>query len=255
MSRELNSKAASKQKTDEDLRKCRRQLSSLRLEFQEVKKQLVEKEEYATLAEEDVKRYVAENGKLQEKLRILQESITSPSGDVRNSALSRLLHESPAPALLRMSNLAAATPSTPASHFVSSKKPRLDQFNVSNLRPKLSNPQENIEEKKEIRRLDNFEREPSILKFKRKKVDCTASSTGYFYDGFGGHSKPDIYPSGSSKPILKTKPVTIKTKGKIQTTTLDYFFMEWDYLFSAQYRIYFTLSCLQKHCMSYSLMV
>lgn len=222
LSRELNSKAASKQKADEDLRKCRRQLSSMRVEFQEAKKQLVEKEEYATLAEEDVKRYVTENGKLQDKLRALQDSIASPSGDVRNSALSRLLNESPAPAHLRMSNLGTASPSTPTSLFLPSKKPRLETLNVSNLRPTLSNPQENIEEKK-APRLDPFEREPN---FKRKKVDSTSAASGYYYDGFGGHSKPDIYPKGSSKSLLKTKAVTIRTKGKTQTTTLDYFFME-----------------------------
>jgi len=228
--RELNSKAASKQKADEDLRKCRRQLSLLRVEYQEAKKQLTEKEEYATLAEEDIKRYVAENGKLQEKLRALQDSIASPSGDVRNSALSRLLHESPAPAHLRMSNLGAVSPSTPASLFLPSKKPRLEKLIVPNLQPKLSNPQENNEEK-EACRLEAFERKPETSKFKRKKLDSTASS-GYYYDGLGGHSKPDIYPSGSSRLFSKTKPVTIKTKGKIQTTTLDYFFMEWNGLLS-----------------------
>ena len=244
--RELNSKVALKQKADEDLRKCRRELSSLRVEFQQAKKQLKEKHEYSTLAEEDVKRYLAENAKLQDKLKALQDSIASPSGDPRNSALSRLLHESPAPSHLRMSNLnmsySAASPSTPALFIHrEEKKAKVNalHLNMSNLRPQLSNPQEEEENtaqpKKETRKIDSLaiEREPGTLKFKRKKFDSNPSS-GYYYDGFGGHSKPDIYPKGSSslphkatsKPLFKTKPVTIKTKGKTQTTTLDYFFME-----------------------------
>ncbi|XP_046642054.1 E3 ubiquitin-protein ligase TRAIP-like isoform X2 [Daphnia pulicaria] len=158
LSRELNTKVQLKQKADEELRKCRRLLSTFRLELQQTKKELKEKEEQSSLAEEDIKRYTAENAKLQEKLKALTESISSPSGDPRNSALS---------------------------------------------------------------------------KFKKMKVDPVPSTSGYFYDGFGGHAKPEIYPKGagsSSSSLSGTKkkrgPVTMKIKGKTQTTTLDYFYSQ-----------------------------
>ena len=105
-----------KQKADEDLRKCRRLLSTCRVELQQSKKELKEKEDQFSLAEEDVKRYSAENAKLQEKLRVLTESIASPSGDPRHSALTRLLTESPAPCNLRLSNImSGGTPAGPPS--------------------------------------------------------------------------------------------------------------------------------------------
>ena len=231
----MNSKVALKQKAEEDLRKCRRQLSSLRVELQQVKKELQEKEDHSVLAEEDIKRYVAENSKLLEKLKTLQDSISSPSGDPRNSALSRLLHESPAPSHFRLSNL-VASPCTPSQPFLQPKKP----INVSSMRPILSDPQEeeNKQRNKEVRKAEVSETEPEAIKFKRMKIDSSlpSSSSGFFYDGLGGHSKPDVYPQpsgssrgrleASSKSLFKARPVTIKTKGKTQKTTLDYFYSQ-----------------------------
>lgn len=187
------------------------------------------------MAEEDIKRYTTENSKLQEKLKALTESISSPSGDPRNSALSRLLNESPAPAGLRMSNLFAATPSTPSTPIiplrmkaanVPSSRLILSSQNVSNMQPKLSNPEQEeasgSSQRKEGRKADSLSLpvDPESLKFKRMKVDPVPSTSGYFYDGFGGHSKPDIYPRGASSSSLsatskkKRGPVTMKIKGK-----------------------------------------
>lgn len=248
--RELNAKVALKQKAEEDLRKCRRLLSTFRVELQQVKKELKEKEEQSSLAEEDIRRYSSENAKLQEKLKVLSESISSPSGDPRNSALSRLLHESPAPANLRMSNLLVATPSTPLAplKMKTTNLSGVSKFpNVTDMRPKLSNPEEEFASsssslRKEARKADEpVPVDPESLKFKRMKVDPVPSTSGFYYDGFGGHSKPDIFPKGASgsstAPRLSgltkgdgTKksrgPVTMKIKGKTQTTTLDYFYSQ-----------------------------
>ncbi|KAI9562137.1 hypothetical protein GHT06_013102 [Daphnia sinensis] len=247
LSRELNAKVLLKQKAEEDLRKCRRLLSTFRVELQQTKKELKEKEEQSCLAEEDIKRYTTENSKLQEKLKALTESISSPSGDPRNSALSRLLNESPAPINLRMSNLLAATPATPSTPLVPlrvkganvpSSRLILSSQNVSNMQPKLSNPEQEqatgSSERKEGRKADSLSApvDPESLKFKRMKVDPVPSTSGYFYDGFGGHSKPDIYPRGASSSSFsatakkKRGPVTMKIKGKTQTTTLDYFYSQ-----------------------------
>lgn len=158
MHRELNAKTTQKQIVDEDLRKSRRLLSTFRVELQTVKKELKEKEDHASMAEEEVKRYAAENAKLQEKLRVLTESISSPSGDPRNSALNRLLNESPAPSNLRLSTLLSQTPSLSSGGGFSSTPPLPHPLNkqrknamvpsqllssqeLSSIRPKLSDPQ------------------------------------------------------------------------------------------------------------------
>jgi chromosome segregation ATPase len=78
---ELNTTVQLKQKADEELRKCRRLLSTFRLELQQTKKELKEKEEEeekSSLAEELIEIYTAENAKLKEKLKALTESISSP---------------------------------------------------------------------------------------------------------------------------------------------------------------------------------
>ncbi|XP_063850484.1 E3 ubiquitin-protein ligase TRAIP-like [Scylla paramamosain] len=65
------------------------------------------KEEVDTLTistrhlEQDNEGLANENTKLKAKIRALEQSIASPSDDVRSSALHRLLFESPAPALLK----------------------------------------------------------------------------------------------------------------------------------------------------------
>ena len=217
------------------MRKCRRLLSTFRLELQQTKKELKEKEEQSNLAEEDIKRYTAENAKLQEKLKALTESISSPSGDPRNSALSRLLNESPAPTNLRMSNLLMTTPSSPSTPLVPFRmKPSnvpssrlMSSQNISSLQPKLSNPEQEeasaSSQRKEARKASSssVSVDSESLKFKRMKVDPVPSTSGYFYDGFGGHAKPEIYPKGagfSSSTLSGTKkkrgPVTMKIKGK-----------------------------------------
>nr|CAH0098072.1 unnamed protein product [Daphnia galeata] len=247
LSRELNSKVQLKQKAEEDLRKCRRLLSTFRVELQQTKKELKEKEEQSSLAEEDIKRYTTENAKLQEKLKALTESISSPSGDPRTSALSRLLNESPAPTNLRMSNLLMATPSSPSTPLPLRMKPSnvpssrlmLSSQNISSMQPKLSNPEQEepttSTQRKEARKASSSSMpvDSESLKFKRMKVDPVPSTSGYFYDGFGGHAKPEIYPKGagsSSSSLTGTKkkrgPVTMKIKGKTQTKTLDYFYSQ-----------------------------
>lgn len=241
---------AAKQEAEEKLRCTKRLLSNARIEIRQVRTELKEKEEQYALAEEDVKRYAAENAKLHEKLNALTESIASPSGDPRNSALSRLLNESPAPMNLRMSNLLATTPSMPSTPLASIKvkasndatsRYMLTSQTISSMRPKLSNPEkeESVQignsQRKETRKADSppIPLDPESLKFKKMKVDPIPSSSGFFYDGFGGHSKPDVYPQGSSRMIkgdcVSKKPrgpVVMKIKGKTQTKTLDYFYSQ-----------------------------
>ena len=240
--RELNKETASKHKVNEELRKCRREITNLRVEVQKMKQEAKDKEDQTNLVEEEVKRYIAENSKLQEKLRVLQESISSPSGDPRTSAISRLLHESPAP-FMRLSNLmdspASLTPTIIRKGLASEqevkavKKPRLmGADELASMRPTLTDPEQDKKGKSlKLSQLSDTQgaatQEPQSFKFKRMKFDASAgssSSQGYFYDGMGGHSKPDIYPSGkisSSQPTQRT--IKMNIKGKIQTKTIDLF--------------------------------
>ena len=259
--RELNLKSSAKQKSDEDLRKCRRQVTNLTVELQRCRKEAKEKEDHVQLVEEDVKRYMAENGKLQDKLRVMQESISSPSGDPRNSAIARLLYESPAP-MLRISNLADSPASTPplnerktfnptesglarANPF---KKARLGSEDLVAVRPRLTDPEEDDRKGKELEKTSQKTTAavlqlPEVVKTKRFKYETTSTtgtgssaSSGFFYDGMGGHSKPDVYPDpsarvrstqdSSSQPSKSSSQRTIKMniKGKLQTKTIDLYY-------------------------------
>ena len=146
------------------------------------------------------------------------------------------------------------TPATPSTPFAPPKlkaksgpSQLLSSQALASIRPKLSNPEEHEDKvsgdvssqqqrkSKEVRKADDFA-ETDTLKFKRMKLEAVPSTSGFFYDGFGGHSKPDIFPkgysgssrSGKSENMGKKtqKSVTIKVKGKTQTTTLDYFYSQ-----------------------------
>ncbi|XP_046647552.1 E3 ubiquitin-protein ligase TRAIP-like isoform X3 [Daphnia pulicaria] len=179
---ELNTKVQLKQKADEELRKCRRLLSTFRLELQQTKKELKEKEEEeekSSLAEELIEIYTAENAKLKEKLKALTESISSPSGYP-----SRLINESPAPTNLRMSNLLMTTPSSPSTPLVPlrmknsnvpSSRLMLSSQNISSMQ--LSKPDKeevtSSTQRKEARKASSSSAsvDGESLKFKKMKVD------------------------------------------------------------------------------------
>ncbi|XP_046442915.1 E3 ubiquitin-protein ligase TRAIP-like isoform X2 [Daphnia pulex] len=179
---ELNTKVQLKQKANEELRKCRRLLSTFRLELQQTKKELKEKEEEeekSSLAEELIEIYTAENAKLKEKLKALTESISSPSGYP-----SRLINESPAPTNLRMSNLLMTTPSSPSTPLVPlrmknsnvpSSRLMLSSQNISSMQ--LSKPEKeevtSSTQRKEARKASSSSAsvDGESLKFKKMKVD------------------------------------------------------------------------------------
>jgi hypothetical protein len=187
---ELNTTVQLKQKADEELRKCRRLLSTFRLELQQTKKELKEKEEEeekSSLAEELIEIYTAENAKLKEKLKALTESISSPSGYP-----SRLINESPAPTNLRMSNLLMTTPSSPSTPLVPlrmknsnvpSSRLMLSSQNISSMQ--LSKPEKeevtSSTQRKEARKASSSSAsvDGESLKFKKMKVDQVPSTSGY----------------------------------------------------------------------------
>lgn len=67
-------KSSDEQKSDNDLRKCRQQMTKFAVELQRCYKEAKGREELVQLVEK-------ENAILKEKLRVMQESISSPSGD------------------------------------------------------------------------------------------------------------------------------------------------------------------------------
>ncbi|EFX61951.1 hypothetical protein DAPPUDRAFT_337759 [Daphnia pulex] len=190
---ELNTKVQLKQKADEELRKCRQLLSTFRLELKQTKMKLKKKGEQSSLADKENKIYTAEKAKVKEKLKPLTESISSPSGDPRNSALSRLINESPAPTNLRMSNLLMTTPSSPSTPLVPlrmkpsnvpSSRLMLSSRNISSMQPKISNPEQKATsstQRKEARKGSSSSAsvDGESLKFKKMKVDPVPSTSGY----------------------------------------------------------------------------
>jgi len=123
-----------------------------------------------------------ENNDLRTKLNKLQEAMVSPSGDAKSSAIARLVGENPAPRFLENS------PPTPKTTIKScgivglQRKPRSPCKNVSNMK----------------RTMSNQESEPTSL-FSKKLKFSSQPQSGTFYNGLGGHSKNDDFPSAKKE--------------------------------------------------------
>ena len=141
----------------------------------------------------DLEHTEEENEALKKKLELLQEAITSPSGDPKSSALVRLVSEHPTPLKLNMTiTNSPPTPkaATKVNSLIGLKKDRSPTFKRSastteslfSKKPKLSTP--------------------------LSQPSQSTSSRSMFYDGFGGHSKKEEEPSvflPRMKPLGGTK--------------------------------------------------
>ena len=135
-----------------------------------------------------------EVGTLKARLASLQEAIDSPSNDTRQSVIKRLISEHPHPDLMsppEAKRLKMDSPMAPkACGIVGLHKTKSLPFKeATNFKTSLSQPKTNL-----------------LLK-NASKINDLASPQGLHYDGMGGHSKLDEFPT----PIRKTF--------KINTTT------------------------------------
>lgn len=193
--------------------------------------------------EEDNDALEKENSSLKKKVGALEQAITSPSDDVRNSALHRLLFESPAPALLK--RLHSAESCDTVTPEVVRKKPKgssqesnedLEEEESSNMKVvDLTSPAE----KKNLKKVLSGSSRPlsdnlNILKGnggQYGKLYAKASTSQTWkdrklhgsevgYDGMGGHHKADVFPKPGPLlvPLPKGKKSLYKparTKGNV----------------------------------------
>jgi len=124
-----------------------------------------------------------ENDDLRTKLNKLQEAMVSPSGDAKSSAIARLVGENPAPRFLENS------PPTP--------KTTIKSCGIVGLQPKSRSPYKNVTNNVK-RTISNQESDPISL-FSKKPKFSSQPQPETFYNGLGGHSKADGFPSARSE--------------------------------------------------------
>ena len=154
--------------------------------------------------------------------------MTSPSGDARSSAIARMVSEHPAPAV---------SPSAVASSA--------DIFD-ENEENSVPTPPQLIKTQScglvglKRKALSQSSSGQGMNIMKRSKFSSQSSSSSSagpqekFYDGLGGHSKPDVFPVPNRRPVMTVKKAAIKPNkpkakapkdsGVVKNKTLDKFF-------------------------------
>ncbi|KAK3879756.1 hypothetical protein Pcinc_015700 [Petrolisthes cinctipes] len=241
LKKELNKTIDDKKKLRDEVSLMRRKVKESRQNYDTVAKKLSTVEQINTNLNDDIKALERENTSAKKKVIALQEAVISPSGDVKNSALHRLIAESPAPAQLKRSQREDCFTVTPevvrkmartAEVEVDSDEDKLcidlpseskNQLNrrplgdTSNKEVLSSSDHHNIFAKQRIR--------------KRTNIGCSFQSSSndnqVGYDGFGGHHKVEVFPKPN--PLLKKKKgIRVVTKigaaSSVQTTTIKNYF-------------------------------
>jgi hypothetical protein len=166
----------------------------------------------------------------EEEKEVLKSKITSPSGDPRSSAIARLIYENPAPLNMtlfqnepaRKKSMSPPPPrsSTKTCSIVGLK--RSPCKNVSNLKRAVSS-QESSAVYNSLFKRSKFQ-EPQSL-----SQPIAAKKPEHFFDGMGGHSRADYFPTSSassrgsfsvskkSKPSSQNKTSSATDQKKLQT--------------------------------------
>ena len=152
-----------------------------------------------------------ENNDLRTKLNKLQEAIVSPSGDAKSSAIARLVSENPAPRFLENS------PPTP--------KTAIKSCGIVGLQRKPRSPCKNLSNN--MKRTMSHQETESISLFNKKPKFSSQPQPETFYNGLGGHSKSDNFPSAKKEMgyTLSKKPKGVaKPKVDQKMKTINKFF-------------------------------
>jgi len=181
--------------------------------------------ENRTLAS-DLRHAEDERGALKKKVSTLQDAINSPSGDPRGSVINRMVTEFPAPMQCIESDSEDEGKLDTGSPFLKTKSCGIVGLNKRKATPcqdSTNYSQMNIMKKARVG-------VSSLSKDDNLNAACSQSSSSAaeaksrekYYDGFGGHSKLDVFPSGSNgggfKLARKPKGVS-KPKALSQRTT------------------------------------
>ncbi|XP_042232532.1 E3 ubiquitin-protein ligase TRAIP-like [Homarus americanus] len=200
------------------------------------------------------------NTSLKKKVNTLEQAISSPSGDAMNSALHRLIAESPAPAELKRPHTTCSgsddsfiTPEvvrkvarceTASESDVVGKAlclefspPSSTLLHSSQAKPKLS-----LVGRRPLAVTTNTDRSTNghqvnifakakpdeCLRMSQKPKSSARLGTDQIgYDGLGGHHKVDVFPKPKPTFLKKKKGIKVVTKGgtgnRVQSTTLKDF--------------------------------
>ena len=136
---------------------------------------------------EDMDHIEEENNDLRTKLNKLQEAIASPSGDAKSSAIARFISENPAPNNSMLGN----SPPTPKTTVKSCGIVGLNRKNAQERSP-CKNISNSLKRSMSSQLADE---QATSLFSKKNKVSYSQPQPDTFYNGLGGHSKDDAFPS------------------------------------------------------------
>ncbi|PSN44320.1 hypothetical protein C0J52_09281 [Blattella germanica] len=211
LKREVQAVSEKKRELRDRLKACQLELHDVHAQKEKLIQEVLAKTDLNRQIETDLKHVEEEKKSLQKKIRDLERAISSPnSKDPKSRALERLIFESPAPEAAKRPRLSDPTKTT--STLLTSNLPR----------PTSSS-------------------QYSIFKKTRTEIHSTkVKQHEEVYDGFGGHSKPDVFPVPSQKhiPVKKKRPTTyldqiklFKYQNLISTnkllTVIDLKFIDW----------------------------
>ncbi|XP_045581551.1 E3 ubiquitin-protein ligase TRAIP-like [Procambarus clarkii] len=251
-------------KTVDDKKRLRDEASSLRSKAKEARQNYnaaVTELSVLQLAnknlQDDVKSLERENVSLKKKINALEQAISSPSGDVKNSAIHRLIAESPAPAeykrphssscdgdeddvlvtpeiVRKVARSETAAESNDEAAIQSSQSSLSDssQFNLKvNLFPGRR-PLVKICQPTNSQHHNIFAKnKPSLKDLGMSPKTSSGPHVGLNqmgYDGLGGHHKVDEFPKPKQVFLKKKTGIKVVNKGgsgsMVQSTTLKDFF-------------------------------
>ena len=155
----------------------------------------------------DLQHAEEEKDTLKVKVNWLQQAMDSPSGDVRQSALNRVITENPAPCLFAGlsdsddDDNGEKPKKKTDSPFLKTKSCSIVGLNKRKVSPCKDST--NVISGFNIMKKSRFAAaglsQEAALKGPAAAVSKNKSGEK-FYDGLGGHSKPDIFPSGRANP-------------------------------------------------------
>ncbi|XP_068206987.1 E3 ubiquitin-protein ligase TRAIP-like isoform X2 [Palaemon carinicauda] len=108
LKKELNKSSEDKNRFRDEVSALRSKVKELKQMYSSVANSLSKTEQVNKLMQEDAISLEKENKSLKKKVDALQKAIASPSGDVKNSVIQRLISESPAPAKLKRSHCSSS---------------------------------------------------------------------------------------------------------------------------------------------------
>ncbi|XP_064082592.1 E3 ubiquitin-protein ligase TRAIP-like isoform X2 [Macrobrachium nipponense] len=250
LKKELNKSSEDKNRFRDEAAAMRSKVKDLREKCASAVQSLSRTEQVNKLMQEDALSLEKENRSLKKKVDALQKAVISPSGDLKNSVIQRLISESPAPLKLKRScttiedEVFAVTPevvkkkaaalssddeieylgmqATPMEIQFDSPSPKENIIEVDRnalaVKTKLSRPREshNIFAKNK----------PSLSKLGMSQQSSNSSKSKddlVGYDGLGGHHKVDEFPKPKMAFMKKKTGVKVITKRGSKQTTLIVF--------------------------------